>query len=100
MGPASSLSCFSPYKKILSGLPKKGRAYLLVVLVPREGQDFGAVSMGPAIDHKGLDTGLERKSMLHIEDCLIRKRSMLYLLIEQKYTLFQGKIDGIGHSAV
>ena len=66
MGPASSLSCFSPYKKILSGLPKKGRAYLLVVLVPREGQDFGAVSMGPAIDHKGLDTGLERKSMLHI----------------------------------
>lgn len=33
---------------------------------PREGQDFGAVSMGPAIDHKGLDTGLERKSMLHI----------------------------------
>lgn len=23
---------------------------------PREGQDFGAVSMGPAIDHKGLDT--------------------------------------------
>ena len=40
MGPASSLSCFSPYKKILSGLPKKGRAYLLVVLVPREGQDF------------------------------------------------------------
>lgn len=35
MGPASSLSCFSPYKKRLSGLPKKGRAYLLVVLVPR-----------------------------------------------------------------
>ena len=66
MGPVSSFSCFSLYKKILSGLPKKGRAYLLVVLVPREGQDFGAVSMGPAIDHKGLDTGLERKSMLHI----------------------------------
>jgi hypothetical protein len=29
---------------------------------PREGQDFGAVSMGPAIDHKGL----EPKSMLDI----------------------------------
>ena len=34
--------------------------------ISSESHDFGAVSMGPAIDHKGLDTGLERKSMLHI----------------------------------
>ena len=47
-------------------MPKKGRAYLLVVLVEREGLDLGPGSMGPAIDHEGLDTGLERKSMLHI----------------------------------
>ena len=42
---------------------KLGRAkMLLVVLVlmgPREGLDLGPGSMGPAIDHEGLDRGLE-----------------------------------------
>ena len=51
---------------VKAGKGKLGRAYLLVVLVEREGLDLGPGSMGPAIDHEGLDTGLERKSMLHI----------------------------------
>lgn len=59
------------------GKGKLGRAkMLLVVLVlmgPREGLDLGPGSVGPAIDHEGLDRGLdwdmglERKSMLHME---------------------------------
>lgn len=54
------------------GKGKLGRAkMLLVVLVlmgPREGLDLGPGSMGPAIDHEGLDRdmGLERISMLHL----------------------------------
>lgn len=58
---------------------------LLVVLVligQREGLDLGIESMGPAIDHEGLDTslnkymGLKRKGMLHME--LLEPPMLLY----------------------
>lgn len=58
------------------GKGKLGRAkMLLVVLVlmgPREGLDLGPGSVGPAIDHEGL----ERKSMLHME--LLQPPMLLY----------------------
>lgn len=51
------------------GKGKLGRAkMLLVVLVlmgPREGLDLGPGSMGPAIDHEGLDTGLDHPYFNH-----------------------------------
>lgn len=77
-----------------AGKGKPGRAKMLLVGVlrgQREGLDLGMQSMGPAIDHEGLDRGLalqknsvppshirglERKGILHIEP--LRTPMLLY----------------------
>jgi hypothetical protein len=42
-----------------------------VVLVPLEGLDLGPGSMGPAIDHEGDDTGLDRDMVSNEKVCYI-----------------------------